>query len=284
MTEKYTDHAQLYVDQDMSQAAVHLFAAGTAAVVSLRCPGKQSANEDAAGVIPFDQRSGVLAVADGMGGARGGENAAKLAVTALKDSLRAASLKNDSLRTALLNGVDKANRLVQDLGIGAATTLAAVEVQGRFARPYHVGDSLILVTGQRSRVKLQTVSHSPVGFALEAGVLDEAEAMHHEDRHVVSNMVGTPDMRIEVGSAIELAARDTLLLASDGLSDNLHIQEIIEIIRMGPLANALWRLATETLHRMTHSAAGHPSKPDDLTMIAFRPTCPSQDRAPRSAR
>ena len=114
---------------------------------------------------------------------------------------------------------------------GAASTLAIVEVQDGTARPYHVGDSAILITGQRGRVKVQTVPHSPVGYAVESGMLDAAEAMHHEERHVVSNVVGSDDMRIEIGSALSLSPRDTILLASDGLSDNLLAEEIIDFAR-----------------------------------------------------
>ena len=65
--------------------------------------------------------------------------------------------------------------------------------------------------------------------------------MHHSQRHVVSNVIGSPDMRIEIGSAIEMDLRDTLVLASDGLSDNLHVTEIVEYVRKGPLEQGLER-------------------------------------------
>ena len=77
----------------------------------------------------------------------------------------------------------------------------------------------VLVTGGLGKIKLLTVSHSPVGMALESGLLDEAEAMHHEERHIVSNVVGSAGMRIEIGAKRKLAPRDTVLLASDGLAE-----------------------------------------------------------------
>lgn len=55
----------------------------------------------------------------------------------------------------------------QALNIGAATTIAIIEYHAGTVRPYHVGDSMILVTGLRGRVHYQSVSHSPVGFAME---------------------------------------------------------------------------------------------------------------------
>jgi serine/threonine protein phosphatase PrpC len=115
-------------------------------------------------------------------------------------------------------------------------------------------------------------------------VLDAGEAMHHEDRHIVSNMVGAEDMRIEVGAPLELAPRDTLVIASDGLSDNLHVDEVVELVRKGPLKRALKKVADKARNRMTAPQDGIPSKPDDLTLIGFRPGPPEPvDHAPRLA-
>ena len=112
-------------------------------------------------------------------------------------------------------------------------------------------------------------------------MLDETEAMHHSQRHVVSNVVGIPDMRIEIGSPIEMDQRDTLILASDGLSDNLHVSEIVDYIRKGPLEEGLNAMTTESRRRMVSSRQGRPSKPDDMTIIAFRPTKPTTQKTTR---
>jgi serine/threonine protein phosphatase PrpC len=264
------EDARLYFEQDAQAPEASEIAGGEAAVFSARCPGKQTPNEDAAALIPLDAERAVLAVADGLGGAPGGEQASRVAVEALWTALSRAPRDAASLQSAILSGFDAANQAVAALGLGAATTLAAVEIQRGLARPYHVGDSTVLVTGQRGRIKLQTVSHSPVGFAVEAGVLGEREAMHHEDRHLVSNVIGARDMRIEVGSAVELAAYDTLVLASDGLLDNLETREIAERVRAGSLERAARRLAEDSLGRMERAREGRPSKPDDVTFVVFR--------------
>jgi serine/threonine protein phosphatase PrpC len=262
--------ATTYLDCDMPQGELQEVAGGVAAVFSARLPGKTTANEDAAAVIPLDERSAVIVVADGLGGAASGDQASKLAVEALIRSVENVSPDGEEIRTAILNGFEQANRDVQTLGGGAATTLAVVEIHDGTVRPYHVGDSAILVTGGRGRVKLQTVCHSPVGYAVEAGLLDELEAMYHEQRHFVSNVIGRPDMRIEIGSPLELAARDTLLVATDGLFDNLHLPEIVERLRKGALPEAVDELAGQSRQRMQEPTEGQPSKPDDLTLVAFR--------------
>ena len=49
---------------------------------------------------------------------------------------------------------------------------------------------------------------TPVGFALETGQLEKMEASHHEDLHVVSNLLGGEGMRFELRSPLRLAPRD----------------------------------------------------------------------------
>ena len=100
--------------------------------------------------------------------------------------------------------------------------------------------------------------------------MDEDEALLHDERHMLSNVVGTDDMRIEVGTAVGLAERDTVLVASDGLVDNLRVEEFVEIVRKGPLAAAADELVRRAAARMSRETDAHPSKPDDLTVVLYR--------------
>ena len=262
--------AHIFVDVDMAQGARFELAGGEAVVLSLSKPGRDGPNEDAAAVISLGTEAGVAVVSDGAGGHPGGAKAAALAVKAVCDSVAALGDDIENLRSAIINGFEMADRAISDLGTGAAATLAVVEIQRTQMRAYHAGDSMVLVTGQRGRIKWLTIPHSPVGYAVEAGLLDRGEALHHEDLHLVSNLLGTQDMRIELGATVELAPRDTVVLASDGLGDNLHLDEIIECVRKGPLHRAVDQLADLGRKRMESPAEGAPSKPDDLTFIAIR--------------
>jgi len=243
-------------------------AGGNAVLFTTAAPGREL-NEDAAGMFPLGP-SGVLAVADGVGGHPAGESASRKVLECLWDALLAADPAADSLRTPILDGIEAANRALTLRGTGAATTLAVVEVRGRELRTFHVGDAAILLVGQRGRIKLQTVAHSPVGYAQEAGLLDEREALQHDERHLISNAVGTIDMRIEIGSPVTMAPRDTLLLATDGVLDNMRQQEIVDAIRAGPLDRSVETIRTTCRKRMLDEHGG-PSKPDDATLVVFRP-------------
>ena len=51
-------------------------------------------------------------------------------------------------------------------------------------------------------MKTQTIPHSPVGYAIEAGVLNEQDAMAHSQRHIVSNLIGSHDVRIDLSRVL----------------------------------------------------------------------------------
>ena len=243
------------------------FLQGKVALFSVRAPGKISSNEDAAALISIDDRNGLIVVADGLGGHADGALASRMAIDALIDATREAAASGGGLREAVLQGIDIANQAIIALGNGAATTLVVTEISDAGMRTYHVGDSSILVTGQRGLLKQQTIQHSPIGHAVESGMLDEAGAMQSEERHLVSNVVGSPDMRVELGPLRRLATYDTVVMASDGLADNLMVEDIIEHVRKGPLERSAGRLMSTCLQAMQDG--GHP---DDLTVALYRPS------------
>lgn len=243
---------------------------GSIVAYTSRSPDKETENEDTVAAIPYGLDAVVLVVADGVGGLPAGKRASQTAVTKLAESLYVAMTETMLLRTAILNGIEAANQAVLGIGNGAATTMTVVTIEGLIARTYQVGDSEAIIVGQRGRIKSQTMAHSPTGFAVEAGFLDERDALHHEERHLLSNFIGTNDMRIDMGPAIKLRPRDSVLLASDGLTDNIHIEDVVSIMRKGPLGKAIESMTRLARHRMTNESKLQPSKPDDLSVILFR--------------
>lgn len=247
--------------------------AGRVACFSSRRPGRKSPNEDGLGIVPTLDGV-VLVVADGMGGQAAGELAARLTIETICKAIAAGAAEaidgENRLRPAILDGIELANKAVLNLGLGAGATVAIASIEGLSVRSYHVGDSAFVLMGQRGKVKHATVAHSPVGYAEAAGLLNPEEAMHHEDRHYVLNHVGADEMRIEIGPTLPLGRRDTLLLATDGLTDNLLLEEMVDLLRIGPLDASAASLALAAHQRMNHPQEGSPSKLDDLTFVAYR--------------
>ena len=245
--------------------------AGQAVVFSRPQGGQSGANEDALGIIETRDGGVCLAVADGVGGLPRGLEAANLVISLLADT----TLNKDQ---PLQERIEAANQqLLKELP-SAATTVTAAEINNNMANVCHAGDSTLLAVGQRGRIKLKTQCHSPVGIK-EANGLDEKEALFHPQRHLLNNMMGDPAMWLEKQEGIELAARDTVLLGTDGLWDNLFLSEIVELIRAGELIDSAEKLAQTVIERMDTPVTGQPSKPDDVSFILYRPN-PSADVDP----
>ncbi len=222
------------------------------------------ANEDALGLFQPEPDRLWLAIADGVGGLPRGQEAASRVIEMLGEPRSKQNVESMESRIAASNQV-----LLEQLP-GGATTISVVEILGDSLISYHAGDSAALVVGQRGRIKLKTQCHSPVGISEASGRLDEKQALFHPRRHLLNNMMGDPALWLEKQAALDLAALDTVLVASDGLWDNLFIAEAIEAIRAGPLISAAQLLVDTVISRMNAPVTGMPSKPDDVSFILYR--------------
>lgn len=241
---------------------------GQVATFSARSPSKLTVNEDAYAIVPVDEATLILAVADGAGGHPQGDVAARLAIEALVGEVRAGS--HLPPRVAIINGFEVGQNLIMEQAPRAATTLVVVEITNHTARTYHAGDSGACVIGGRGKNKAHTVFHSPTGYAMEAGLLTEIQAMRDDDRHIVSNTLGDLNMSLEIGTTIQLAPRDTVVIASDGLFDNLLSDEISALACRGSIEAACGALVEAATARMLNTDSAKPSKPDDLTVLVYR--------------
>jgi serine/threonine protein phosphatase PrpC len=255
---------QDHIDQNISRKNGEFY------IFINKMPGKNGNNEDSAGIfLSPDGRQSLLCVADGMGGAPQGDKASMLVLTEISQAIHFD--RENNTRSMVLDGIETANTKIQDLKTGSGATCIAIEIENHLFRTYHAGDSCGLVISQRGRIKYQTLSHSPVAYALESGEISEEEALQHNSLHEISNFVGHPEMRIEIGPQLKLAKRDTVIIGSDGLFDNLRIDELIHIVRTGKLENCGRTLAEKVNERMGSNDPEHPSKPDDIAFILYRP-------------
>lgn len=258
----------------MAPASSHIdgteanFPCGDVAILCRRCPEKSDANDDSAAVIYLSSDSAVLVVADGVGGGPAGHIASAIAVQTLVEFVSGAD-PIDDLRVPILDAIEAANREILELGIGAATTITVVQIQNGMCRAFNVGDSMTMLIGQRGKIKWKSLAHSPVGYAVESGMLDELTAMTHDDRHVISNYIGSQSMHIEIGPKQTLSRRDTIVMGSDGLFDNVHLEEIVQLARRGKPTQRVDSLASLATTRMRGSDQTLPGKPDDLTILLY---------------
>ena len=214
-------------------------------------------NEDAYALDPP-----LYVVADGMGGHRAGEVAARLAVDALSDR---ASLIGSGGGEALAEAFRAANRLIlaaaaeDDALRGMATTCTAAVVRGRVARIAHVGDSRAYLW-HGGRLRQLTEDHNVVAQLVREGYLSTAEAARHPRRNVILRALGLPDVEID-SLEVVLDAGDRLLLCSDGLTNELDDDAIMAVLLGEPDAQA----AVDRLVWLANSAGGA----DNVTAVVI---------------
>ncbi|MGE3953887.1 MAG: Stp1/IreP family PP2C-type Ser/Thr phosphatase [Parachlamydiales bacterium] len=175
------------------------------------------------------------ALADGMGGHKAGDVAAKRAVATAIDYARAHAGK-ESGKLLIAKALDAANREVYRLAKGdpnlkgMGTTLCLLRIEGERAYFGHVGDSRIYRMRGGELLQL-TEDHSLVSQLIRAGQLRPEEEQARAYRHVVTRAVGTRSKVLPTLGEIEVAKGDLFLLCSDGLSDQLSGKEIAGVLR-----------------------------------------------------
>lgn len=195
-------------------------------------------NEDSVLVRQFnlsgsaDGSAYLLAVADGMGGAAGGQVASSQTVRSLDESIaRWSGDPSNGLREAYLGANTRVRSVAEERPelTGMATTLVTVFVASGRAWVANVGDSraYLIRDGQVQRL---TEDHSWVGEQVRAGVMTDEEAAAHPRRNIITRSVGS-DARVEPDVLPPLALQDgdVLVLCSDGLYGVVNDAEIAAI-------------------------------------------------------
>lgn len=206
----------------------------------------------------------LFAVADGMGGAQAGEVASQLAASALEgegtDGLDGTERIDALIQEANRRIFDRASTDPSASGMGTTMTVALVE--GMTVAMGHVGDSrAYLVRGEQ--MEQLTEDHSLVNELVKSGKLSEEEAHAHPQRSVITRAVGTdPDVDVD-GFTIEAEEGDVFLICSDGLSDMVEDEEILELLHRhrDDLDKAVKALV---------QAANRGGGEDNITAVAFR--------------
>ena len=201
----------------------------------------------------------LFAVADGMGGHRGGEVASSLALETIERMFAHGEGE-------LVEQVREANRAVFERSTldravaGMGTTLTAALLEGDHIRLAHVGDSRAYLV-RDGRLRLLTEDHTLVHRMVLEGELTEAEAEVHPHRSILTRALGVdPDVEVDE-ITLEVRAGDRLLLCSDGLTGMLPEPRVEEILG----AEVEPQRAVDRLIREANDAGGV----DNITAIVI---------------
>lgn len=235
-----------------------------------------------------DERLGLFAVADGMGGHAGGEVASKTAIEAVVEVIRdrheliarvaSEDEHRDTLAEIVEEAVGAAATRVYELATspegqsGMGCTLTVLLIAGRFAAMGHVGDSrLYLVRGDE--VSQLSRDHTVVGEMVRAGMLDEEALADSPFSHVLTRAVGT-QASVQIDTLVlEAVSGDRFVLCSDGFSNYLdEPQEIRHVVAAG-LDRQKLEEAVDDLVAVALAEGGE----DNVTVLAVSVESESRD-------
>jgi protein phosphatase len=206
-------------------------------VASMTDPGRvRKTNEDS---FFADGRLGLLIVADGMGGHKGGEVASRIAVETISAVIGTRLAGVDGDLDGLIRGsIEQADAQIraqadtdpalEDMG----TTLVLALCRGSAIHLAHLGDSRAYLIHDGS-IRQLTEDHSLVAQMLKAGQLTAEEAPHFRLRNVVTRSLGNKAPSEVEQATVEWGAGDYLLLCTDGLTNMVEAAELQSVIADG---------------------------------------------------
>lgn len=218
-------------------------------------------NEDAAW---FDEKKGVFAVADGMGGHLAGEVASSIAIDAVQRMVR----ENAEPGVSVLRGAAEdaharihAHARANPQCAGMGTTLSVMWRGYRYAYIAHVGDSRIY--RMRGGVLEQiTEDHSLVEELVRARLITKEEARTHPRRNIITRALGTQGDNTPDLLAADVEPGDLWLLCTDGLCGMISDEAIAGTLMRGGSVEAM----ADSLMEQALSAGGK----DNVSLILCR--------------
>ncbi len=201
----------------------------------------QDTKADSFQVIPF----GLFAVADGIRKGGNGQDASRLAVQTLLESvfprlLSSNNLSDNVLTEIMVHGICQANRVIYERNLLGATSMrttmtAALIVESK-AYVVNVGDSRTYHYCPGKGLTQVTRDHSMVAGLVDIGAISPEEVYTHPGRGVIYRCLGK-HAQVEIDSLVlDIQAGESLLLCSDGLWEMVRDPEIEQIMSNSSLS------------------------------------------------
>ncbi len=200
-------------------------------------PGKvRDHNEDSVIIVKNSTNEYLMAVADGMGGHRGGEIASSLAISHLGKrftSIDSVGNKEDAINF-IKDTVSECNMLINKYtdehpeSLGMGTTLVLALITPNFLLIGNLGDSSGFILKNKKIEKI-TSDHTLVNLLVKSGELTPEEAKEHPNRNVLMKALGSPTT-VEMDIFDVETDVDAILLCSDGLTNMLEFEQIERVL------------------------------------------------------
>lgn len=201
-------------------------------------------NQDCYYISDENDRLKLYIIADGMGGYSGGEVASNLAVLTiakyLEDKIKNENMEEDKIVKILKDSFEVAHSVIyekaqkekdlEEMG----TTLDVCLIYNNKVYIVHIGDSRVYkinINTDKYGIEQITVDHSYVQNLLKEGSITKEEAYNHPRKNMLMKALGGTEQAEEPDIIImNLEECDILVMCTDGLTNMLRDNEILEII------------------------------------------------------
>lgn len=198
----------------------------------------RNSNQDAFIAGQLSENIAFAVVCDGMGGANAGNIASEIAVKTVSEYLYNSFRENltiDEIARLVASAISSANLQIYERATknealsGMGTTIVVALILGNEAVISHVGDSRIYLVNDK--INQLTKDHSIVQSLIESGKISEADAKIHPRKNVITRALGVESSVLIDSDFITLEANDTLLLCTDGLTNFVDAQTILDTFK-----------------------------------------------------
>lgn len=242
---------------------------------------KRRSNQDSYKILMSKrQRYCAAVVCDGMGGAKGGYTAARIAsatfMRVIKASLsgltpeRMERVTSGDLERVLINAHSAANAAVYEKAgtseayEGMGTTLVAFLHAADRTVVINTGDSR-LYAANKDKTEQITKDHSFVQYLLDMGVITALEAENHPQKNIILKVVGINEQA--EFDTFSIKEYDRLLLCSDGLSNAVTREEIAAVLYDGENGSGVdCETQVDILIKLAKERGGS----DNITAVVFQ--------------
>jgi len=228
----------------------------------------RDSNQDAYAVGEFPDEVAWAVVCDGMGGAAGGNIASALAVKVISDKINASyreNMRDSSIKNMLDSALVAANIEVYDMSDakpelkGMGTTVVCAIVRDGYAFIAHAGDSRAYIFDGKALTQV-TTDHSVVQKLLDKGAITKEEALNHPDKNLITRAIGV-DKNIDIDfDEVELRDNEFLILCTDGLTNYVTDDELIDEVSDG----RYYAFADRLVKKANNNGGG-----DNVTVVAI---------------
>lgn len=196
-------------------------------VASFSETGPRSSNQDRLHIpVQFEGRRFLSAIADGVGGSKGGGEAAQIAIDCVRE-FHGAPLELPSVFDAAVrcykDAISKDSALA-DMG----TTLSLVLIEDEVASVAHVGDTRVYHL-RGAGLNTLTLDQTEVAELLRRGVLTERQAKRYPRRNVLLSALSANGEYNVYRKDAHLQVGDRLLLSTDGFYQRVNRRTIRDI-------------------------------------------------------